>query len=158
MIDIMESITKQDDNYVLFLVGSGATEENVRNVVKRKGLTDKVIFLGVRNDIAELMNAADIFILPSKNEVFGITLIEAQSTGLITFASDKITKETAITDLIEFLPIDDSNIWAEKILLTKINGRDTRNKLIEKKGYSVQVQSKKYIELVKKILDARLEQ
>ena len=158
LIEIMEIVTKQDDSYVLLLVGNGATEKTVRNIVQMKGLNNKVIFLGVRNDVAELMNAADIFLLPSKNEGFGITLIEAQSTGLITFASDKITKETAITDLIEYLPIEDSNAWAEKILLTKINGRDTRNKLIEKKGYSVQVQSKKYIELVKKILDARLEQ
>ena len=48
-------------------------KKTVRNVVQRKGLNDKVIFLGVRNDVAELMNAADIFILPSKNEGFPIT-------------------------------------------------------------------------------------
>ena len=72
---------------------------------------------------------------------------------MITFASDKITKETAITDLIEYLPIEDSNAWAEKILQTKLKNRQTKKTIVEKEGYSIQLESKKYIEWIRKVID-----
>ncbi|TDL78993.1 glycosyltransferase [Peribacillus frigoritolerans] len=144
MINIIEQLSKRSDNYILLLAGNGPLEGIIKKCVKDKGLTNKVIFLGVRNDISELMNAADIFLLPSKHEGFPVTLVEAQSTGMIVFASNKITKETAITDLINYLPIEKEDPWVEEIVKSKIEMRNSRRTDVEKGGYSIEVQAQQY--------------
>lgn len=144
MVDIIEQLAKQNKKYTLVFAGNGATEDDVKKYVQEKGLTDNVIFLGVRKDIAKLMNMADIFLLPSKNEGFPVTLVEAQSTGIITFASNRVTKETAITNLIDYLPIDKVDTWVEKITKSKIELRKSRVIEIEDKGYSINIQALRY--------------
>jgi glycosyltransferase involved in cell wall biosynthesis len=151
MIDIVEQLTKFDDKYIMIFAGNGETEESVKKYAQAKGLTNKVMFLGGRSDISELMNSADIFLLPSKDEGFGITLIEAQSTGIRVLASSRVPKETAITDLIEYLPIDDVNIWIEKIRNIKNVTRNSRKDDVEIAGYSVDRQAIKYIELIERV-------
>ena len=144
LLDIIQKLSLCNRQYVLLLVGNGAEEEAVKMYAQKKHIVDKVLFLGVRNDIAEIMNAADIFLLPSKHEGFGITLIEAQATGLQVFASNNVTKETMLTDLIEYLPIENTNIWIEKILAVKNTFRESRKEDIKASGYSVDMQAIKY--------------
>ena len=75
-------------------------------------------FLGVRNDVPDLMQGMDIFLLPSLFEGLPGVGIEAQASGLITFMSDTITEETKITDLIKFMNINaNPRSWAKEILL-----------------------------------------
>ena len=83
-------------------------EEKLKNIVQGKGLNNYVKFLGVRKDVSELMNAADILLLPSKNEGLGMVAIEAQSCGLKVLASDNVPRATNLTELIEYLPLDSS--------------------------------------------------
>ncbi|MFB5282765.1 glycosyltransferase [Peribacillus sp. Hz7] len=155
MVDIIEQLSKQNEKCILLFAGNGATEGAVKKCVHEKGLTDKIMFLGVRSDIAELVNAADIFLLPSKNEGFPVTLIEAQSTGINIFASNKVTKETAITNLIEYLPIENVDIWVEKIIESKIVLRKSRKADVEKEGYSINIQADKYKKWLEKCLISR---
>lgn len=58
------------------------------------GISDSVLFLGMRGDANELMMAMDVFLLPSFYEGLPVTSIEAQAVGLLGFYSDTITKET----------------------------------------------------------------
>ena len=59
---------------------------------------DFVKFLNNRDDVNELLCAADIFIFPSLYEGLPLTLVEAQTSGLPIICSDTITKETKLTD------------------------------------------------------------
>ena len=81
------------------------------------------------------MMASDVFILPSLYEGLSVTSIEAQASGLKTLCSDTITKETALTDLIEFLPITDPIIWKNKILEINNHNRTMYADKIKELGF-----------------------
>ncbi|PIC99892.1 glycosyltransferase [Sporosarcina sp. P29] len=156
LINIMELLVKKSDRYVLLFVGNGILEDTLKKCVQDKGLVDNIIFLGVRKDIAELMNIADIFLLPSMHEGFPVTLIEAQSTGINILASSEITKETAITDLIEYISIEKEELWVEKIINTKIENRNSRSEDIKREGYSIKEQAIKYENWLGNVLNHKL--
>jgi glycosyltransferase involved in cell wall biosynthesis len=69
------------------LVGEGVEEPNLRAQVDRLGLTDAVIFAGMRTDAAALTAGFDVFALPSLYEGFGVALLEAMAAGNAIVAS-----------------------------------------------------------------------
>lgn len=68
LIDVFEKAIKQDDNIYLILVGQGPFEDKIKEMAKEKGIEDKILFLGQRNDVNKLYQAMDIFVLPSLYE------------------------------------------------------------------------------------------
>ena len=119
MLDVFEKFHKLIPESLLILVGEGETENDVRNKVVKLGLSDSVLFLGVRSDINSIYNMSDIFLLPSLFEGLPVVGVECQAAGRQALFSDAITDEIKITKLIEFLPIDTENsvdIWCEKLM------------------------------------------
>jgi len=76
-------------NAKLWIVGTGSLETILRNMVVELGLQDSVKFLGFvpQAEVHALMEAADLFVLPSREEPFGIVLLEAMAHGLPVVAS-----------------------------------------------------------------------
>ena len=68
-------------------------------------MSSNVRFLGVRSDIANLMQGMDLFLFPSLFEGLPVVLVEAQAAGLKCLISDSITRETDITGRIEFVSL-----------------------------------------------------
>lgn len=86
------------------------------------------------------MQAMDIFVFPSLHEGLPVVLIEAQAAGLKIFASNKITKEVKITDLLEFVSLDVSpKKWANLILKSKNYKRENTEKAILEAHYEMKV-------------------
>ena len=78
---------------------------------------NNVFFLNIRQDINELLNAMDIFLLPSFFEGLPVVGIEAEATGLPVYTSNKVTKELPLQDLTKYYKLEDgSEKWAENIL------------------------------------------
>lgn len=71
-----------------FLCGKGELEDELVKLTKESGLSDRVHFLGFRNDIKELLSAADIFVLPSFREGLPRSMMEAMASGLACVVSD----------------------------------------------------------------------
>ena len=71
----------------LIFVGKGDLEKGLKEEVHRMGVWDKVKFLGWRDDIPEIMQTMDIFVLPSLNEGMGRVLVEAMAAGKPVVAS-----------------------------------------------------------------------
>lgn len=115
LIDIFEKYSSVDDETVLMLVGDGELRNSVEEYVSAKGLSEKVIFTGIRNDVYKIFSAFDVFVLPSLYEGLPVVGMEACASGLPLLLADTITRECAITDAVEFLPINDPEIWAERI-------------------------------------------
>ncbi len=131
---------------VLVIVGRGLEEEKIREKAIKLGINDYIQFLGVRNDVPELLNAFDLFVLPSHYEGLPVVLIEAQANGLKQLVSDRVTDEMNITDLIEFLPIENTaKVWAEKMAACydNIDKRKAYRQQVLDAGYDIKVASKK---------------
>lgn len=73
---------------VLVLVGEGERRATIETLAKQMGLNDRVRFLGLRQDVPALMNAADVFTLSSVSEGISVTLLEAMAARLPTAATD----------------------------------------------------------------------
>ncbi len=116
LIDIFEEFYKKHPNSMLISVGGGDLTDDFKDYIKCKSLNDVVLVLGIRNDIPDILQAADLFLFPSLYEGFGIVVVEAQASGLPCIISDCIPKEVIVTDLVEMVSINASNkIWCQKI-------------------------------------------
>lgn len=125
LIDIFHIIHKKDSSAVLCLVGSGKLEKEVKKKVKKLNIEENVKFLGLRNDVNQLLMSFDVFLFPSRFEGLPVTLIEAQAAGSKIIASDTITKEVKITDLIQFISLNESSEnWADNVLDLKNSDYD----------------------------------
>ena len=74
--------------YKYFICGQGVLHEELEQQIKEKGLSDKVVLLGYREDIRSLLYAADLFVFPSKQEGLPVALLEAMAAGTEVAASD----------------------------------------------------------------------
>ncbi|PKM88685.1 MAG: hypothetical protein CVU87_06945 [Firmicutes bacterium HGW-Firmicutes-12] len=70
------------------IIGDGPLKAILQDSAQRLGLSGKILFLGQREDVPKLLSALDVFILPSRQEGFGLTLVESQWLGLPVIASE----------------------------------------------------------------------
>lgn len=135
VIDVFHAVHQREPNALLLLAGEGHLEPQIRRKVERLGLTKHVQFLGVRTDVARLMQAMDIFLFPSLFEGLPVVLVEAQAAGLRCVVSDAITRETDVSGRVDFMSLDQSpQTWAEKLLTATYEHADTSESL-RKHGY-----------------------
>ena len=130
LIDIFSSLLKENDSYILLLVGDGELRQPIEEKVTSILIQDKVKFLGVREDVSELLSASDLFLFPSHFEGLGLVLIEAQASSLPCLISDTIPKEVIVTDIVQALSLSDSlESWREKAeqLLSMNHDRQPRS-------------------------------
>lgn len=81
LISAFEKVTKIFSNVYLFLIGEGKSKPFVEKTSRDKKLSDKVRFLGLREDIPEWLSAADIFVLSSDWEGLPMVVLEAMASG-----------------------------------------------------------------------------
>ena len=140
IIKIFKEIQEKDNRYKLVLVGNGALLPQIKKEVSNLGISNSVVFTGVRSDIPNLMSAFDCFLFPSLFEGLGIVAVEAQATGCPVIASSVVPTEAVLTDIITMVPLKESdNVWGEKIkhALSKEINRTEYHKKVQMAGYEV---------------------
>jgi len=80
-------IPKYPNTYFLFS-GDGHLKQNLEEKASVLGIKNNIIFLGWRDDIAEIISVYDVFVLPSLNEGMGRVLVEAMALGKPIVASN----------------------------------------------------------------------
>ena len=145
LLKIAEAVQRSGKNAVLLVVGTGPMEREVKQRAREMGLDGFVRFLGVREDIPELLAAMDLFLLPSLFEGLPVTLIETQASGLPALVSDRVTREMDKVGLIRFLPLEeDASCWADAIGNAAVNEeRDTYARKMLAAGYDISDQAHK---------------
>ena len=99
------------------LFGKGDLESEIKEQVESLELTDKVLFMGIKDNVGDYLSAMDIFVFPSLHEGLPFVVLEAQANGLRCILSDTITKQVNLTGNVDFLPLDVSaDEWAGYIL------------------------------------------
>lgn len=145
-----ELIRKEGREYRLLLVGTGSLLVETKNLVKQLGLQKDVMFLGLRADIAELLSASDVLLMPSYYEGLPFALIEAQVNGLKCIVSTGVSNESNKNDRISFLPIDKGNgVWIKNIRQYSFNNWQRINDL-QNSEYDIAISTKKLQEAYKK--------
>lgn len=87
VIDIFEKVSKRLPAKLL-LVGEGPELSKIQCKIKNLGLEDKVHFLGKQEDVAQVISMADVLLLPSEKESFGLVALEAMACGVPTIGSN----------------------------------------------------------------------
>lgn len=116
LIDLLKEINS-DSKYTLIFVGDGENKNRVEKYAKKLGVYDSCIFYGKTDSVSDLLNAMDIFLLPSRFEGLPVSAIEAQGNGLPCLLSKNITREVRVTPNCFFLSVNDINEW--KTLIEK---------------------------------------
>ncbi|MCD1259844.1 N-acetyl-alpha-D-glucosaminyl L-malate synthase BshA [Paenibacillus athensensis] len=87
VVDIFARVNEQMPSRLLF-VGEGPDLAKAVAQVKQLGLADRVHYLGKQNNVAEVIGLADLLLLPSEKESFGLVALEAMAGGVPTVGSD----------------------------------------------------------------------
>ena len=135
LMEILQSAVCTAPFVKLLLVGGG--EGGMRRMAKQMGLEDRVVLAGPQKDVENYYCAMDVFAMPSLFEGLPLVGIEAQASGLPCFFSDTITKEVKVTENAQFLPLQDKNLWAEKLMQAGRNAprRETAWTAVKEAGW-----------------------
>ncbi len=152
LIDIFNEYIKLDNTAILMLVGKGENHEQIKQKVKELGINDKVMFMGARQDVNELLQAMDVFVLPSLFEGLGMVLIEAQAAGLPCVTSKDVVPDIVnVTGNVSFVPLNNNaDEWAKKIYdtLQKTYERDKSIPMLTEAGYDIAKEAEKFAEYI----------
>lgn len=147
LINIFKAYLNIDSTAVLILIGIGELEQQIRELVIKNEMQNNVIFLGQRENVRELYNAFDVFVLPSLYEGLPVVGVEAQANGLPCVFSDTISNEVVILPNTKVLKLSDSaQMWAHVIrnlANRKQNDRRDAIDLINAAGYNIEVEAEK---------------
>ncbi|MBS8121530.1 glycosyltransferase [Candidatus Vampirococcus lugosii] len=125
---VVEKLSQKRGDFQFLYAGVGPEKEKIANLVKEKNLDNFIKFLGVRDDIPELMNSADLFFLPTKFEGQANVILEAMYYNLPILTTD-IPENTEVCEAL-FGEVGDINFFAEKINEFLDNKIDFKEKII----------------------------
>lgn len=139
LLDIFHQVHEKNNNSVLMLVGTGPLEDAVKHKAEQLGIAEHVRFLGVRPDVNRILQAVDVFVLPSLYEGLSLTSVEAQTSGLRCFFSDTVSQACRMTDTVTFMSLKEPAAqWAAEILDQARGARTDHSQEIRAVGYDIQ--------------------
>lgn len=153
-LKLFKEYLKIHDNAFLILIGSGELENTIIDKIKEYEVTDNVIILNNRNDVNELMQIMDVFIMPSKYEGLPLTLVEAQAESIPCIVSTNVNAGFIVDELINQISLDAPiSEWIECIEKQKNNKKVDRSKEIIEAGFDAKENSKWFEKFYKSLLD-----
>jgi N-acetyl-alpha-D-glucosaminyl L-malate synthase BshA len=157
-IRILEKVKKSMPAKLL-LIGDGPDRSECERLTRELKLTKDVIFLGKQDGLENLLSVADIFLMPSQSESFGLSALEAMSCGVPVISSSvgglpELIVHNKTGFIAEFADVDRMAKYTLDLLTNKKkfnlfskNSRERAEKVFEKK-----LIVPKYIEYYEKVL------
>ena len=144
-LDIFAALLKKESNAVLLLAGGGEDMPKIQAKAEALDIAEHVRFLGIRSDVAGLMQAMDVFVFPSLYEGLPVTMVEAQAACLPCIISDKVPPECIITEgLVDIMPLSaGAETWSEKLLEKRDTPRADRRSEIAAHGFDITTEAVK---------------
>lgn len=125
---------------MLVLVGDGKEKSSIQRIVNQFNLNHAVKFLGVRTDVARIIQGFDLLLFPSLYEGFPVTLLEAQAAGLPCVIADTITKDCIVSDSVLQISLQKKpSDWADEIkqFIQNIPSKKDGASLVKRAGYDI---------------------
>ena len=140
-LNLFNALFENNNNIHLIFVGKGDLEDAVKSASETLPCRNNIHFLAETEDIYGYYSLGDVFLMPSKDEGFGMTAVEAQAAGEYVLVSEVVPKSTKISDNIFFLPLDKPQVWQECI--EKLDLSHDRTVSVPDK-FSVSIQAKHF--------------
>jgi len=96
-VDTIEELVKEKLNAKFFIIGAGPLEAEIKDYIELKKLGKHVIFTGFRNDIPEILPELDLFLITSKTEGLGTSILDAFACKVPVVA----TNAGGISEIVE---------------------------------------------------------
>ena len=153
LLEIFKHIVELKPNSLLLLVGAGSLKSDIEAKAKELGIKEKIIMVGNRADVPDLLSASDAFLFPSFYEGFPNAVLEAETSGLPCLISSTITQEVLINNNCTNLSLDKNpREWAEQFLsLPNFKDRIQGSENVREQGFSVEDEVKKIEAIYTKI-------
>ncbi|MDM1270395.1 glycosyltransferase [Acinetobacter indicus] len=135
-------------NSRLYLIGDGPLKNIIEEEIKRLGLENNVHLLGIRNDVVELLNMSDVFVLSSEWEGLPLVVAEAMSCERVVLSTDCGGVREILKDQRYLVEIKKSDELGDKIIEVANYSQDERemigsiNRAIVLKDYSLDKMSR----------------
>lgn len=148
ILDILAELEKKNIDFRFVFAGRAdqpAYLEEIWAKASEYGITENIIYLGLRSDIPAVLKSCDIFVAPALKEGFGLVAVEAQAAGLDCYLYTGFPTSVDMgVDLVHFFNHFQADVWAEEIknrsiinkdldLISKIiinNGFDTKSNVV----------------------------
>lgn len=160
LIKAMSILIRKGYNIELSLIGIGESETEIKRVIKSENLEKQVHFLGLknRNYIYDHLCEYDLFVQPSRNEGFGLTVAEAIASGIPVLVSNiegpmEIIKNGIYGVFFKSGNVQDCAEKIEYIINNKYNVDSIANRSHIYKSYDIKVTVDKYIKLYKMLIN-----
>ena len=144
LIEAFAQYARSHPDAKLLLAGEGVLQPQIERQARDAGLADSVVFLGLRSDVPQLLQAMDCFLLPSKFEGLPLALVEAQAAGLVCLAADTVSPQSDLhACAFSFLPlrVDD---WAQAMArVTPSADREKAAAVVIERGFDSRTQAEK---------------
>lgn len=115
LLNVFNKYHKINSNSKLLLVGDGELFDCIKEHIDKLNISDAVIMTGSKQNTEYYYQVMDIFVFPSLWEGLPVSVVEAQANGLQCLISDVITHDVDLTDLIQYLPLDEE-LWLGAIV------------------------------------------
>lgn len=117
-LEVASALKTDNIDFKLFFAGHGKLEKGVKEKAEEMALADKLIFLGLRRDVPQLLGGSDVMLMPSIHEGFPVVLVESQTAGTPALISDSIADEVDLrVGLVEFKSLENSpTSWAKRLI------------------------------------------
>lgn len=143
-IDVLiDALTHVPGAYLL-LVGEGDKKDVLIEQAHERGLENRVIFAGIRDDVPSILGMADCFVLASRYEGLGIVVLEAMAAGLPVIVSDFEASSSMITNRVDGMIVkrEDVECLSEAMCLmvydSQLRNTFRQNALVKVQHFSIQ--------------------
>lgn len=119
LLEVLAALAATQPSLHVAIAGNGPERESLTRETAQRGLADKVALLGHRNDIPEVLNLLDLFVLPSLGEGMCNTILEAMAVGLPVVATSVGGNPELVDDGFtgRLVPVRDRSALARAIAL-----------------------------------------
>ncbi len=158
-VEILARVTKAGINTRLVMVGDGSERTNAEHRARCLGVFDKCVFVGKQPKIVDYLSAADVLLLPSEQESFGLAALEAMACEVPVVASRVGGVPEVVTDGetgflsavgdVEKMAADAGRLLTDQTLRREM-GRRARESAVSR--YRTDIVIPKYIEFYEKVL------
>lgn len=145
LLDVFAEVSERDPLAHLVLLGDGELMAAMKEKADKRGIKDRVTFVGNVGNANEWYQAFDCFVLPSIWEGLPVVGVEAQASDLPCIFSSAVTREIGLTDRAKFIPLtEEISIWSAEICnALQREERSDNSALITEHHYNIEIEAEK---------------